>query len=460
MLIGLDFGTTNCAAARFDGERVHIFGLEPGSENPALMRAMLYVSRDQPAVCGQQAIEAHQTQSVERSGMRTRRYVGHVEMTFAETGAVKGYPGGAASVAQPVYALVDDEAPGRLLTSLKSELAAREAAVMLSGQRYPLERLIARILEEIRIRIEAASGQRVRGAVIGRPVRFSAAEGPEDEARAEWRLRQAAELAGFDHVEIDLEPVAAACAYAQGGIQAHNVFVFDFGGGTLDLTVMHLSSHGKHQVLSSGSIELAGDALDRCITAGVILDHLGRGSTWGPDGSPFPEHHFDVLLHWQFPPQAGPSETLRFLRLARQTSSHPARLRAFEALLALNRVPQLGQEVEAAKIALSSSPFTVMRLAGEEFDLWQPLTRSQFEALIGDVLHQVDRCVRETLAQSGLRSEEIGAVLCTGGSSQIPCVSALLERMFGPEKIRRLDPFTSVAAGLAIRAWQIENARG
>ncbi len=459
MQIGLDFGTTNCAAGWFDGQRVRLIPLEPGSDSPLVMRSVLYLSRDQRALCGQQAIEAYQARDASVSGARARRYVGEVEMTFAEVGAVKGYPGAASSVAQPVYALVGED-DGRLLSSLKSELASHEASTRVAGRHYALEELIATILEEVRVRVEAHTGQPVRSAVIGRPVHFSGAQGPEDDALAEERLRRAAELAGLGHTALELEPVAAARAYAQGARHPRNILVFDFGGGTLDLTVMHLAPPSTHQVLASGGLNLGGDALDRLITTSLVLDHLGRGSTWGADAGPFPEAHFDSLLHWQFAPEVGHRETLEFLWIARRTSSHPARIRALEALLAGNWVPQLARRVEEAKIALSSSPFAVIRLAGTDFDLWQPLTRSQFEALIGEVLHQVEASVLETLTQSGLRRDEIAAVVRTGGSSQIPCIIALLERLFGPDKMRLANALTSVAAGLSICAWSAQTGHG
>ena len=98
----------------------------------------------------------------------------------------------------------------------------------------------------------------------------------------------------------------------------------------------------------------------------------------------------------------------------------------------------------------------MIRLSGEDLDIWQPITRSQFEALISSALHQIETCVRETLAQSGVRPSQIVAVIQTGGSAQTPCFVDMLARLFGSAKIVATGAFTTVAAGLAIRAAQMD----
>jgi molecular chaperone DnaK (HSP70) len=108
--------------------------------------------------------------------------------------------------------------------------------------------------------------------------------------------------------------------------------------------------------------------------------------------------------------------------------------------------------VEQAKVALSTACFALVRLAGQDMDVWQPLTRSQFEALIAEATRRVEGCLLDTLVRSGLGVDEIGTVVRTGGSAQIPCFIELLGRMFGPEKVVLSDVFSGVTAGLAIRA--------
>jgi hypothetical chaperone protein len=90
----------------------------------------------------------------------------------------------------------------------------------------------------------------------------------------------------------------------------------------------------------------------------------------------------------------------------------------------------------------------------EGLDLWQPVTRSQFEALIAEDAERIEACVRDTLARSGLAARQVDAVVRTGGSSQIPCLGTMLDRIF-PGKVVQHEVFRGVAAGLAIRAAEL-----
>ena len=94
----------------------------------------------------------------------------------------------------------------------------------------------------------------------------------------------------------------------------------------------------------------------------------------------------------------------------------------------------------------------VIQLTGDDIDIWQPITRSQFEALIAVETRDIATCLQDTLERSGLTADEIDAVVRTGGSAQIPYLFEMLGRIFGPEKVVLSDVFSSVAAGLAMRA--------
>jgi hypothetical chaperone protein len=442
MHIGLDFGTTNSGAAVFDGRRVHLFPLDPTSHDPAVMRSTLYVTRDQQAFIGREAIDAYYRQNVGRPSKMVRQYVGEIEMTFAEL----------PTFIKEVYVLVDELTPGRLLHSLKSELTSRYEGTTIFGRYYALEELIAIYLREARQRVEAETGQAVDGVVLGRPVNYVGGGAEADNRRAEERMRQAAEMAGFRDVTFELEPVAAALHYELMVQKPQNVVIFDFGGGTLDVTVMHVGEPGRRRVFATGGVGIAGDAFDQRIIEALLLDHFGRGSTWGESPAPFPSQYTDALVHWQSIPDLNRPETLHFLELAQLTGSHPARVRALESLLVNNYAAHLIDEVERAKVALSTARFALIRLAGQDIDVWQPLTRSQFEALIAEAARRIEACLLDTLERSGLHVDEIDTVVRTGGSAQIPYFIEMVGRIFGPEKVVLSDVFSGVTAGLAIRA--------
>ena len=324
--------------------------------------------------------------------------------------------------------------------------------VRLLGRYYELEELIALYLREIGDRAEARTGQVIDGVVLGRPMSFVGSGGEADNQRAESRRRRASSEAGFREVAFELEPVAAALYYEATAIGPQNIVVFDLGGGTLDITVMHVAQPGKRQVFATGGLDVAGDSFDRRIIQWRMLDHFGRGSTWGEDPVPFPSKYTDALVDWQAIPELSRPDTFRFLETARMTSSHPERIKALESLLVNNYAIWLFHEVERAKVALSTAPFHVIRLTGDGIDVWEPITRSQFESIIAADRQRIASCLRTTLERSGLAASEIDAVVRTGGSAQIPTFVEMLTQIFGREKIVLADAFSSVTAGLAIRA--------
>jgi hypothetical chaperone protein len=325
--------------------------------------------------------------------------------------------------------------------------------------------------------------------------------GTKGNQRAEDRLRRAAQEAGFQEITFELEPVAAALHYELMTGQPQNIVVFDFGGGTLDITVMRVGEPGRREVFATGGVGIAGDVFDQRIIEALLLDHFGRGSTirlgpsaglrartelaevtgpstplrtgpstlrqssgqalprasvhdkaQGEGATPFPSQYIHALVNWQALPELNRPETLHFFHLAQINGSHPARVRALESLVVNNYAMRMFDQVEGAKIALSEARFALVRIGGEDIDVWQPLTRSQFESLIADETHRIEACLLDTLDRSGLSPAEIDAAVRTGGSAQIPRFIDMLGRIFGPEKVVLSDVFSGVTAGLAIRA--------
>ncbi len=446
MRIGLDFGTTNSGAAVFDGRRVHLFPIDraqPRAAEPAtVIRSALYITREHQVHIGRQATDTYYRQNSGRPRKIVRQLAGSLSQMYSD-GLV---------VEEDVYANIDELSPGRLLRSLKSELSGSYEGTTIFKRFYPLEELIALFLREIRQRVEAQTGRPVDGVVLGRPVHFVGEGAAESDRRAEERLREAAKLAGFGQVDFELEPVAAALHYELTLDRPQNIAVFDFGGGTLDITVMRVGDPAERPVFATGGVGIAGDRFDRRIVEQLLLEHFGRNSTWGDGAVPFPAQFTDALLNWQTILELYRPETLHFFRQAQRSGSHPARVRALESLVVNDEGVHLFDEVERAKIKLSDDRFAVIRLAADEINVWQPITRSQFEALINRESEQIRACLLDTLDRSGLTAGEIDAVVRTGGSAQIPRFVEMLGEVFGAEKVVLSEVFGSVTAGLAIRA--------
>src|SRR5260221_82286 len=246
MRIGMGFRTTNSRVAIYDGEQVNVLPLESTS---SVMRSVLYLTRDHELHVGQAAIELYNEQNINRERRMVRKRVGRIEMVFADLGPL----------ATDVHILVDELEPGRLMRSLKSALATPYTGTMIFGKKYSLEELISLYLRAVRERASTLLDSEITDVVLGRPVHFVGAERDDDDRYAEDRLRKAAHLAGFERVDFEFEPVAAARHYALSVTTPQTVLVFDFGGGTLDLTVLHIAPGNSPAIMAVGGVGISGD---------------------------------------------------------------------------------------------------------------------------------------------------------------------------------------------------------
>jgi hypothetical chaperone protein len=156
---------------------------------------------------------------------------------------------------------------------------------------------------------------------------------------------------------------------------------------------------------------------------------------------------------WMALPEMGTPQNRAILDKAIQAGLAPVRLQALKSLIYNDLAFTFYNRVEAAKIALSGQSAALISLEDKQIALWELYTRTQFETDIQEYLGQVERVLLGTLAESGLEPGQIDAVVKTGGSSNIPIFSGLLARIFGAHKVKESNPFSSVVAGLAIRAY-------
>ncbi len=441
MRVGLDFGTTNSSAALFDGKHVRLLQLDPVNTTPSIMRSALFITREGTPFVGREAINRFTEANVGREIEYEWRYVGEAEVTLADFG----------SVMQALYAVVDANKPGRLFQSLKTHLRDHSfTGTDVFGVRYTLEALIAIVLRMMFNRIEQEVGETVEGIVVGRPVNY--ADDPKLNMLAIERMYAAAELAGLPPITFLPEPTAAALSYASTAEGTQHVLVFDFGGGTLDVTVMRLTEQGERIVLATDGVPIGGDLLDRRIVMGKLLPHFGAGAVLGPRKLPLPAVLLEHLGEWQSIVDLTQPRYLNIIDEAILTSDKPEELKALRTLVRENYGLPLYEEVERAKVRLSDSRSTTISMDVPGIQFSDTIERWDFERLIGPDVRQVAACVDRALEAANLRHADIDVVLRTGGSSRIPRFVRMLSEKFGPEKLKEMDVFTGVASGLAIAA--------
>ena len=439
--VGLDFGTSNSGVAVYDGSQVRLLPIDRHNIMPEVVKTILYITRDDQYFIGQEAIELYYQHNVNRVRRYVKKWAGEIDYRGADLHYVRD-----------IYVFVDELKPGRLLQYLKTALRKVGGQQAYQGTQifdryYRVVDLIQTYLSALKQRAEEVLGDQISGVTLGRPVHFS--DNPEHDRQAEEILRQAAFGAGFPEVEFELEPVAAALYYEQTLDHPENVLIFDFGGGTLDIAIMRLGDPRDRHIYASGGIGVAGSDFDRAIIQQRLLPHFGLEQV---------QHRPELLElvqavpDWVSLPEMSTPLNRHYLEQAIREGIVPARLKMLQSLIFNDLAFSFYDQVEAAKIALSNQEAAVIELQGQGVQLWELYTRWQFEKDIQDYRKHIEKVLLQTVADSGLEPEQIDAVVKTGGSSNIPVFTDMLGSLFGPQKVKASNVFSSVTSGLAIHA--------
>ncbi len=462
--IGIDFGTSNSSAAIYDGRSLRYVDVDPVGPDREVMPTALYLDRSLRAKVGKNAISAYMRENEGRAVALEREAVGEIEITVAGGAEEERYEGpnsqgGTITDNVQVFALTDRALPGRLFRGLKRWLGnSALERVRVFDKSYRIVALITPILQQLRQATARRAGSGRSAINVGRPVRFEG-RGPDADDVASRRLLEACGYAGLCHPNLTPEPVAAALSFLHKSDPGSDqtIVAFDFGGGTLDLSVVRALG-GRFELLATTGIAIGGDAIDRAIYRDVIFPELGRGALVrvpiGPD-LVTTEFHFDPfaerLLNWPLAYELNRAELReQIVQGIREGGGTARRLGRLYQLVTRNQSYRVFQAVERAKVELSSAKRAALNVP--ELDLSVSLTRARFEKTLRPFLREIRQCVQTVLARARLGPEDITRVVRTGGSSRIPAVVRLLEEIFGGRVVEH-DPFTSIAAGLALASF-------
>ncbi|MFP6808894.1 MAG: Hsp70 family protein [Pseudomonadales bacterium] len=456
--VGIDFGTSNSAAAWFDGDQVRLVQLE---ESDAIMPTAMHLDRELLTLTGREAVEEYIEENRDRIVELTPEIIGKSAMLVGD--ANTSDPGSEAEIATAdVYGQpwVDRGMPGRLFRGVKRLLGNPSIKrLLVFDQPFRVVALITPILLRIRESIQSCVPEEYEAVQFGHPVLFEGNDLHRNEL-AFARLKEACSHAGFKDLIFYPEPVAATLSYLQeerkqeGALSHGRVLTLDFGGGTLDLSVVDFESV-KFTVLATAGMSLGGDHIDQLIFRELLFPLLGKGEIWTrmSDGrlieTEFPFEEFeDKLLNWAVTYMLNQNQYRA--KVADCISNGGPAAEKFERLddlITHNYSYLVFQAIKDAKARLSSVEETIMDIP--ELDISINFSREYFESIMNDMLQQIDNILTEVLDLAGCSAEDIDVVIRTGGSSQIAAVREKLEERF-PGKVTEHDPFTSVAAGLAI----------
>jgi len=272
--------------------------------------------------------------------------------------------------------------------------------VKMGDRWYKPEEISAMVLQKIKLDVEEKLGEKIDEAVITCPAYF------DDSQRA--ATKAAGEIAGFNVRRLLPEPTAAALAYGLDKKTNAKILVYDFGGGTFDVSILEVGDN--------------------------IIETKGIGGDTFLGGDDFDNRIIDFLIEW-FKKEEGVD-----LR---------------EDVLALQR---LKEAAEKAKQELSSLyeteinlPFITSTPSGPKH-LYYKLTRKQLEDLTRDLVELSIEKVKEALDKAGVKKEEIDEIILVGGQTRMPLIQQRVREFFGKEPRKDINPDEVVAIGAAIQA--------
>ena len=366
------------------------------------------------------------------------------------------------------YLAADEK--GRLIQSLKSHLSNRQlTGTEIFGRRHKLEDILARLIGDLRKQAELQFQRPIRRAVVGRPVQFVGAENEEDNQFAEARLREAFALAGFEQIEFELEPVAAASAYESTVDREELLLIGDFGGGTSDFSLLRAGTDVRRRrrtqedFLGNSGVGLAGDAFDARIVRKLVSPALGSNSEARSLNKLLPAVPAWIYAHlerWHYLSFLRNNNVREILKSARIRALEPEKIEALISIIDEDLGYQLHQSVQQVKFELSRADSAEFRFRDTPsshagIDLCIPITRAEFEGWISEELLSIEVCIDSLLRGSGVNAVEVDRVFLTGGTSFVPVVRRIFSARFGEDRIRSGNEFTAVAHGLALRAAEV-----
>jgi molecular chaperone DnaK len=369
-VIGIDLGTTNSVVAIMEGsEPVVITNSEGGRTTPSVVG----FTKDGNRLVGQVAKRQAVT-NPENTIYSIKRFVGR---RFNE---------------------VSDEI--RQVPYKVTQASNGDVRVLAGGKEYSPPEVSAMILQKLKQAAEDYLGQKVTQAVITVPAYFN-----DSQRQA---TKDAGKIAGLDVLRIVNEPTAAALAYGLDKKKDETIAVFDFGGGTFDISILEVGEGVVEVKSTNGDTHLGGDDIDERLIQWII-DEFRKDQ--GIDLS--------------------------------------------KDKMALQR---LKEAAEKAKIELSSTmeteinlPFITADQSGPKH-LVMKLTRAKFESLVDDILQRTLEPCRLALKDAGLQASQIDEVVLVGGSTRIPKIQEMVKGFFGKDPHKGVNPDEVVAVGAGVQA--------
>jgi molecular chaperone DnaK len=368
-VIGIDLGTTNSVVAVMEGgEAAVIVNQEGGRTTPSVVG----FAREGERLVGQVAKRQAVT-NPENTIFSIKRFMGRKHGEVSQ------------EISRVPYQVVKAD--------------NGDAWVEVRGRKYSPPEISAMILQKLKTAAEDYLGEKVTDAVITVPAYFNDAQ--------RQATKDAGRIAGLNVLRIVNEPTAAALAYGLDKKKDETIAVYDFGGGTFDISILEVGEGVVEVKATNGDTHLGGDDLDQRVIDWMVAEFKKTdGVDLGKD------------------------------RMA---------------------VQRLKEAAEKAKIELSTVmetdinlPFVTADQTGPKH-LQMKLTRAKFESLVDDLLQRSMEPLTQALADAGVKPSDIDEVVLVGGSTRVPKIQQLVKEYFGKDPHKGVNPDEVVAVGAAIQ---------
>jgi molecular chaperone DnaK len=369
-VIGIDLGTTNSVVAVIEGGEPKVIVNEEGSR---ITPSVVAFTKDGEILVGQVAKRQAVT-NPENTVYSIKRFMGRRYDEVAEE--MKMVP----------YKVV--------------KASTGDARVEAMGKQYSPPEISAKILQKLKQSAEAYLGEKVTDAVITVPAHFN-----DSQRQA---TQDAGRIAGLNVLRIINEPTASSLAYGLDKKKDETIAVYDFGGGTFDISILEVGDNVVEVKSTNGDTHLGGDNIDQ-----RIIDWLVE----------------------EFKKDQGIDLSQDRMGLQR-----------------------LKEAAEKAKMELSSTmeteinlPFVTADASGPKH-LLMKLSRAKFEQMIDDIVDRSQGPCKQAIADANLKPSDINEAVLVGGSTRIPRVQKLVQDLFGKEPHKGVNPDEVVALGAAVQA--------
>ena len=351
-------------------------------------------------------------------------------------------------------------ADGRLMRSLKSVLGTSlfSDTTRIKRRAVSFAEILGTFIAEMRGRANAQLGQEIDTVVMGRPVRFVDDDDAAD-AEAQGQLEAAARGQGFRHIEFQFEPIAAALDYEQQVTREELGLVIDIGGGTSDFSVIRVSperarsTDRRADILSTAGVHVGGTDFDRLLSLRKVMPLLGYRTETADGKRPLPSAPYYDLATWhRINRLYNNQKTLLELRSTEREAAHPELVEKMISVVSDRAGHRLAGRVEEAKIALTDHAETAFSFETHGAVIETTIARTDLTAALEDCVDRIGGTIRAALADAEVSADQIDTLILTGGSTQVPAISARIRELLPAARAVATDAFGSVGLGLALDA--------